>query len=725
MPRELYDLLGVPGTADSEDIRRAYLLRMRVVHPDRFNRVQQPAEWLQANDMLRELNAAYEILSDPARRARYDASISQTGSGRRQGSGEAAGPKRPPAEPSGHGTSSPNEGDIERFLQLCQSIRLTCWQKIQTGPGDGAERLIVLRAAYADYERQASPWLSIILDTHRSNTPAIAQARNAAAKCLSSLAGGFMGADDFDSAETLALKALPLVFDNEKLEAEVKGQLEYIAAEKQKSGPQSGRGPREAAEPKQPAPEPSGHGPPNEGAIERFLSKSIEYIDKVVLVVGIAVFVGLLLLTMIFTHGNGRQPSAPPVSQDLPATDAEKYMRDRLSEISGPKANPTARQKALRQIGAAAKQGLTFPVTDSEMSAAMERAFPVAKKAIQEGKIHGKILPDGQIDSDDADHALQRALGDPLEADFWRLQNLNDQIEALRRANPDELVHLLNSHNPQAHTNVTDPYAVHLLNRIEKATPVEQQEIWQRLQRGGLLQRLQALEKSGQLAGLGSAPPVKPKSPAMQIPGPSGISAGPPPPKASPRDGHEWNVVSSAPLPPAPSRAPNGSPSAAMPLPTKTIDPCLASSFAWGQRPSNGHESEYDQTVRGYSKLTVVNGNSDDAALILSSSAVETPDRLVYVRAEMEATISEIPPGRYRVKFQIGKHWDSDAEIFRCPLATSMFDHEETFEEKKTETDADLSVQYSDVKLTLHKVVGGNAPTTPIDPSAFRRRRPH
>ena len=130
--------------------------------------------------------------------------------------------------------------------------------------------------------------------------------------------------------------------------------------------------------------------------------------------------------------------------------------------------------------------------------------------------------------------------------------------------------------------------------------------------------------------------------------------------------------------------------------------------------------SDYDHTIKGYGELTVVNGNSEDAAVMLSNPTVETPDRLFYARAGMEATITEIPQGRYRIEFQIGKNWDAEAEAFECVLATAIFDQGEIFEEQRTET----GVQYSHVDLTLHKVVGGNARTTPLDdPSVFRRRR--
>jgi hypothetical protein len=160
-------------------------------------------------------------------------------------------------------------------------------------------------------------------------------------------------------------------------------------------------------------------------------------------------------------------------------------------------------------------------------------------------------------------------------------------------------------------------------------------------------------------------------------------------------------------------------PSEAVPPPQRAVDPCRGSTTAREERPANGYEFEYDQTPEGHGKLTVNNGNAEDAAVILSSSIPGTLDRLFYVRGRMEATITEIPPGRYRIVFQIGRNWDSEAEMFRCVSATAIFDKEEAFEERTTATD----VEYSDIHITLHKVVGGNARTTPLNPNAFRRHR--
>jgi curved DNA-binding protein CbpA len=70
---DYYSLLGVPFTATHAEITRAYRRAMKRAHPDR----QHPARRAAAEDLARELNAAYATLSDPIKRLAYDRTIRQ------------------------------------------------------------------------------------------------------------------------------------------------------------------------------------------------------------------------------------------------------------------------------------------------------------------------------------------------------------------------------------------------------------------------------------------------------------------------------------------------------------------------------------------------------------------------------------------------------------------------------------------------------------------------
>jgi curved DNA-binding protein CbpA len=62
--RDPYEVLGVPRTASTPQIRAAYVERARRLHPDLVG--------LRGLDGMRELNEAWEVLKDAARRAAYD-----------------------------------------------------------------------------------------------------------------------------------------------------------------------------------------------------------------------------------------------------------------------------------------------------------------------------------------------------------------------------------------------------------------------------------------------------------------------------------------------------------------------------------------------------------------------------------------------------------------------------------------------------------------------------
>jgi curved DNA-binding protein len=67
--RDYYEVLGVPRTATSDDIKRAYRQLARKHHPD----LQPAAERARAAERFKEINEANDVLSDPDKRAKYDA----------------------------------------------------------------------------------------------------------------------------------------------------------------------------------------------------------------------------------------------------------------------------------------------------------------------------------------------------------------------------------------------------------------------------------------------------------------------------------------------------------------------------------------------------------------------------------------------------------------------------------------------------------------------------
>jgi curved DNA-binding protein len=67
--RDYYEILGVPRTATADEVKQAYRKLARTHHPD----LQPAAERGRAAERFKEINEAYEVLSDADKRARYDA----------------------------------------------------------------------------------------------------------------------------------------------------------------------------------------------------------------------------------------------------------------------------------------------------------------------------------------------------------------------------------------------------------------------------------------------------------------------------------------------------------------------------------------------------------------------------------------------------------------------------------------------------------------------------
>ena len=69
--KNYYEILQVSKNASPEIIKVAYKLLVKKYHPD----LKEGAEKQIAEEKIKEINAAYDVLSDPSKKAEYDATL--------------------------------------------------------------------------------------------------------------------------------------------------------------------------------------------------------------------------------------------------------------------------------------------------------------------------------------------------------------------------------------------------------------------------------------------------------------------------------------------------------------------------------------------------------------------------------------------------------------------------------------------------------------------------
>lgn len=118
-----YRVLGVSRGAAAADITRAYRRLARSVHPD----TAPPGAGAAAR--FRAVSEAYQVLSDPARRARYDRARSRQAAPGRARPGPAAGMPQAPA----------GSGPVRIPALWAGPVRVEALPAAAPRPGTGAE----------------------------------------------------------------------------------------------------------------------------------------------------------------------------------------------------------------------------------------------------------------------------------------------------------------------------------------------------------------------------------------------------------------------------------------------------------------------------------------------------------------------------------------------------------------------------------------------------------
>jgi hypothetical protein len=107
----------------------------------------------------------------------------------------------------------------------------------------------------------------------------------------------------------------------------------------------------------------------------------------------------------------------------------------------------------------------------------------------------------------------------------------------------------------------------------------------------------------------------------------------------------------------------------------------------------------------GDGELIIENGNDVDGLVVLTTPD-DVPVLAVYVRAGTTFTVTGIEDGTYYLYAVLGEGWDPAGRTFARVREAFRFDELLEFE-----TTAD---QYTSYTVTLHDVIDGNAPTTPV-----------
>jgi hypothetical protein len=119
----------------------------------------------------------------------------------------------------------------------------------------------------------------------------------------------------------------------------------------------------------------------------------------------------------------------------------------------------------------------------------------------------------------------------------------------------------------------------------------------------------------------------------------------------------------------------------------------------------------------GKGALEIDNGTTEDAALRLYDESTGEITRCAFVKAHDSIRLTDIPEGTYGLKYTTGLDWKADAQTFRWLPSYDRFDRRFVYFEERIGDE----IQYHEIKVTLHRVIGGNLRTVSITRDEFLR----
>lgn len=123
--------------------------------------------------------------------------------------------------------------------------------------------------------------------------------------------------------------------------------------------------------------------------------------------------------------------------------------------------------------------------------------------------------------------------------------------------------------------------------------------------------------------------------------------------------------------------------------------------------------------TEGRGSLQVNNGTTSDAYIKLVDSYTDELVASFYVQSNSTFTLEGVPDGLYEVLFASGEDWDSNTRKFTLNQSFAKFDSPFDFTTITRQLTNQIEYQYRIHKVTLHRVVDGNARTSGVNEQEF------